>query len=202
MYLSDKEQKQLLKDWWKNYGTTILLAVVVFMVVNFGWRAWQHYAWQRKENASIIYSQMLDAKVQQKDTEFSLFAEQLKQKFSSSVYAGFAAMMNAERAVAQNNLAAATRELTWVLKHAGKEEVRELAKVRLARIMLATNDGKAVISLLKQDHSPFYSVARCEVLGDALLTEHDEQGAALAYQQAAQDAAMQKLSSPLLRFKM
>lgn len=201
MYLSDKEQRDLVKDWWRNYGTTILIAVVVFLAVNFGWRAWRHYTVQRQESASIVYSQMIDAKSRQKDTEFELFANQLKQKFSSSAYASFASMMLAERAVAQNQLANAKSNLSWVLKHSSKEPVRELAKVRLARILLAANDSKAAIELLKQDHSTFYEAARYTILGDALLASHDEQGAAIAYKTAMKYAAGNKVFPPLLKFK-
>ena len=33
MPTSDKEQIQMIKDWWKQYGTTIVVAVLVFAIV-------------------------------------------------------------------------------------------------------------------------------------------------------------------------
>jgi predicted negative regulator of RcsB-dependent stress response len=57
-HLSDQEQKQMLKDWWKEYGSAIILAVIVFFAGNYGLRYWHGYKVKKEEAASFAYTHM------------------------------------------------------------------------------------------------------------------------------------------------
>jgi predicted negative regulator of RcsB-dependent stress response len=183
-YLSDKEQAQFLKDLWKKYGTTILLAIVVFMTVNFSWRYWQQYKTQQYERSSIIFSQLMNAKAQNKKNEVDLFAANLMKNFAHSVYAGFAAMVLAKDAVNNHNYIEAKANLNWVIHHSWKKELSELAKVRLARVLIDDNNPQEAINLLQADTNKLYLSAKYEVMGDALIAQNKAQDALGFYQKA------------------
>lgn len=183
-HLSDKEQAQLIKDWWKNYGTTILMAILVFVVVNFGMRYWQQYAVKQKGFASIAFSQMLEAGAQNKKDEFKLFAHDLMKNFPRSSYASFAAMLLAQKAVDAGNLDDAQKNLDWAVKHAKQTELRELARVREARILLAMHKPQEALALIKQGTDKFYAAAKHEITGDVFLAENNKKEAAANYRKA------------------
>lgn len=183
-YMSDKEQAQYLKDLWKKYGTTILLAILVFMAVNFSWRYWLQYKTQQHEHASIIFSQMTTAQAQNKPNEADLFATNLKTNFPRSAYASFAAMMLAKEAVNNNNLTAAKDNLNWVIHHSWKKELTELAKVRLARVLMADNKPQGALDLLQKDRNQLYLPLKYEIIGDALMAQNNATEAKIFYQKA------------------
>lgn len=206
-YLSDKEQAQLLKDLWKKYGTTILLAIVVFMAVNVSWRYWLQYRTQQHERSSILFSQMTTAQTQNKKAEATLFATNLMKNFPRSAYASFAAMMLAKDAVNNHNLIEAKTNLNWVIRHSWKKEFSELAKIRLAKVLIADNSPQDAFNLLQKDTNKLYLPAKYEIMGDALVAQHKEQDAVGFYQKALdltktnKDEKNIQPVSPLLRIK-
>jgi predicted negative regulator of RcsB-dependent stress response len=198
IYVSEKEQIQLMKDWLKEYGPTILTAIVVFMTVSIGWRYWQQYTTRQKSLASIAYTQMFTARAQHKSEEAQLFANNLVKNFPRSPYASFAAMILAQEAVAANNLAEAKKNLLWVMQHASRDELRELARIRQARILLAQNKPEEVLLLLAQGKSSMYAAAKEEIKGDAFSMQHNRQEGRAAYVKALQYGSF---GSPLLQMK-
>jgi len=190
--LSDKEQAQLLKDLWNKYGVTILLAIVVFMATNFSWRYFAQYKTNQQEKASILFTQMLNAQVQNKKPEAALFAENLMKNFASSSYSSFAAMMLAKDAINTSDLASAQTNLTWVVKHSGKKELSELAAVRLARVLIAENKSQDAINLLEKNTNALYLSAKHETMGDALMAQNKAKEAATFYQKAIANSTNNK----------
>jgi predicted negative regulator of RcsB-dependent stress response len=202
VYMSDKDQVQMIKDWWKKYGTTILTAIVVFLAANFSVQYWHKYTAQKKEQASILYTQMINAYAENKPSEFKLFAQNLMQNYESSSYASFAAMMLAKEAVGNNKLDEALSDLQWVKKNAKSSTLRQLAETRAARILLAENKPVQALETLhngnqKQAFAPIVN----EVKGDALLLQNNEKEAAKAYAAAMNNPATKETSSPLLQMK-
>lgn len=218
--LSNKEQAEQLKELWKKYGSTVLLAVVVFMVANIGMRYWQQYEAKEKTLASITFSQMVGAYEKNKDSEFKLFANDLMTQHAHSPYASFAAMIIAKKAVAAGDLKEAQERLEWVIKHASSNELRELGRVRLARVLLAAGKYQAARELLHQGKETMYAAAKYELIGDAFVAENnrveaaknyhlalelvDKENAALAQKKVpgrTNSFEMAALPSPLLKMK-
>lgn len=186
-YMSDKEQAQQLKDWWKRYGTTILLAVVVFTISNIGFRYWNHYSQQQNTIASVTFMQMIEAQTKHKDDEVKLFARDLINKFPRSPYANFAAMQLAEQAVNAKDLREAEKNLDWVVKHAKHVELRELARLREARVLLALGETTAALSLLQQGESRLYFAAKHKIMGNAFMAQGNKQEAANYYRRVLEE---------------
>lgn len=201
MQLSDQEQKQLIKDWWKQYGNSILIAILVFAVANFGWRYWQQYQNRRLEAASVTYVQMMNAHDSKKDTEVNLFAKHLMQDFASSPYASLAAFMLAKDAVQANNLNLALEQLNWVIAHARDHYLIQIAKIRAARILITLNKAQDAFNLLTKVDAPELLTAVAEARGDALMALGNRDAAAKSYKEAL-DAANQEAASPLLKLKL
>jgi predicted negative regulator of RcsB-dependent stress response len=202
-YLSEKEQIQLLKNWWKEYGPTIIATIVLFLALSTGWRYWQQHAIKQKVTASTIYSQLIETHTQKKSAETKAFAENLIKNFSRTPYASFAAMLLAKDAVAENKLDDAHKQLTWVIENSKQEDLRELARLRAARILIAENKPQEAITLLQHGKKSMYAAAKQEIIGDAIAAQQKPD--AIAHYRKALDETSKDVTtpaiSPLLKMK-
>lgn len=200
--MSDKEQIQMIKDWWKNNGTTILVAVLLFLVGNFGWRYWQNYSTQKNERASLTFTQLLNAKSQNKNAEVKLFAKHLMQDFAGTFYANMAALTLAKEDVNANNLSAATDDLTWIAKHSHAANIKQIARIHLAKILLAEKKPQDALNTLSVIDDKAFLPLIDETKGDVLLAMGDKNAASKAYLDAkAAVPADLTTQSPLLKMK-
>jgi len=186
-YRTEEEQVEALRRWWSENGRSIIVAIILALGVGFGWQGWKQYDQNQREEASGIYQQMLntmgaaDLSPQQKALAVEL-ADQLKQDYSSSTYAQFAALLLARMAVVENDYAEAEAQLRWVLGKADKgSDTAWIAQLRLARVLAARGDSEQALKILEQaGESPYqasYAVAR----GDILLGLNRQDEARQAY---------------------
>ena len=59
VHLSEEEQLEVLKRWWKDYGKTVIAAVLVAVVGYFGYTSWEDQKRQKMEKASEVYEELL-----------------------------------------------------------------------------------------------------------------------------------------------
>ena len=201
MPVSDKEQIEIVKSWWKEYGYYILFSIVVFMSANFGWRYWQQYSHSRLESASVIYTQMLTAIERQKKEELKLFGEKLIKNYSSSPYASLAAFILAKDAVVSGNLKIAEDKLRFAIKNSSSKTLRQLARIRAARVLIALGKSHEAVDLLTPVDDKGYDAEVSEAFGDALLALGKVDEAEKAYRKA-QHLSVDRAQSPLLKMKL
>jgi predicted negative regulator of RcsB-dependent stress response len=201
MPTSDKEQIHMVKDWWKRYGAAVLIAVLVFAATNFGWRYWQRYKHARIGRASNNYMQMLVAFGQQKNDEAKLYVKHLMQDDSTFAYASLAALMQAKIAVQAGDLKLAQEQLQFVIKKSSNDTLCQLARIRLARVFLATKQPQEALNLLATVNDDAYQAEISEISGDAFLALGRVFEAKQSYQKA-KDMTAKGAKSPLLQLKM
>jgi len=202
MPMSDKEQMQIVKAWWKEYGYYILFSVLFVMVANFGWHRWQQHQSIRLERSSMIYMQMLNLSDQQKNDEAKLIGELLIKDYSKSPYASLAALILAKDAVRVGDLKLADERLQFVIKMAPSKKLRQLARIRAARVLMAMKKSHEAIDLLASVDDNSYAFLVDEVLGDALLEAGKVGDAEKSYRKAQNIGANMMPQSPLLKMKM
>lgn len=202
MPMSDKEEMQMVKVWWKEYGYYILFSLLLVIVAKFAWHYWQKYQGVRLEQASVIYIQMMNNFDQKKNEEAKLYGEKLIKDYASSPYASFAALILAKDAVNANNLQLAEEKLQFVIKKAPNKKIRQLARIRAARVLIAMKQVKDAIALLGSMDDKDYVAEVNEVLGDAFLAIDRTDEAKQAYRKASEAEANKKPPSLLLKMKM
>jgi|WetSurMetagenome_2_1015567.scaffolds.fasta_scaffold169862_2 predicted negative regulator of RcsB-dependent stress response len=201
MNRSDKEQIQMFKDWWKKYGNTIVFGIVIFFIANYGWKYWQKTQDLKVERASMTFLQMIDAESKQQKTEVTLFAKRLMQDYKKSPYASLAALVLAKDAVYAKDYPLALEHLNWVINHAKSSSLRQIARLRAARIAnMLKKPEQALILLAKVDDNAFIAAIN-EVQGDSYTIAGDVNKATKAYQEAAR-TANPKVILPTLQAKL
>ena len=131
---SDQEQIKVIKDFFKEYGMYILLGILVFFIVSYGFNFYKNNINNKSYQASDIYSEMIIAKEQNKINEVNILAEQLIKNYSKTTYASFASFMLAKNAIESGDFNIAKEKLKWVIKNNNSEIIKDLAKKRLDRI--------------------------------------------------------------------
>jgi len=108
---------------------------------------------------------------------------ELVEKFGGTNYASLGALMTAKAMIDANDAKTAKLQLVWVAEH-GKDELRDLARLRLAALLI---DEKAYDEALKQldaSTSPAFAARIAETRGDVLSAQGKKAEAQTAYQAA------------------
>ena len=142
-YVSEKEQLETIKKWWNENGKFIAIAVIVGLVIGFGWRYWHQLEIRRAENASMIYQSVMQADAANNTTTAQGGAKLLIKQFPSSPYASLAAILSAKEFVAENKLPEALSQLQWVISHSNSNRLQQIARIYAARILLAQKNPTA-----------------------------------------------------------
>ena len=210
-HLTEDEQIQALKQWWKKNGLITVLLLATFIVGYLGWQFWQNYQQQQAEAAAAIYDDLLEAitvtpdkpLTEEKRTTANYLIDQLKADHSSSLYAINAAMYGAKIAVEADELEKAVELLQWALDNNDSNETEKVLRLRLARVMNALEDYDQALNYSQYDAIDEFTPLFAAVRGDAYLGKGDISAAKAAYQLALDNVfPTQNQQQQLLKMKM
>ena len=184
MHISEDEQVEALKKWWKENGTAVIIGVAICLSVVVGFWKWREYTENLAYEASDIYVGFTEA-LADKNTEAQANRyETLKKDYSGTSYAVLAAMQMAKLSIANNDLDKAATELKWALDHAGHDAIAHLARVRLARILVAQKKPDEALTLVNGLKPSAFDAEYAEIKGDIYRQKGDVTGARKAYEAA------------------
>lgn len=188
VHLSEEEQVEALKKWWKENGKSVVAGVVIGLGAVFGWQAWEKHQRTSAEDASALFEQ-LSYNVANGSALAEQQARDLIQEHHGSVYAVFAALELARIKVGQGDLAAARTQLQWALNNAPDDSLRQIARLRLARVMLSEGDTQGAASVAAAAVADRFAAELAELRGDIALADGDLAAARDAYLQAIDSGA-------------
>lgn len=186
--LEEQEQIAEIKAWWKLYGNQLVNAALVIALVVIAWQGWNWYQRNQTGQASIIYG-VLQKAVEEKDTQkIKAASGELLEKFGRTTYAGLAALTSAKAMIETGDAQTAKAQLLWAVDHT-ENELRDLARLRLAAVLLDEKAYDQAIKHLEGASSPAFDVRFQDMRGDVLAAQGKSAEAVSAYQ-----AALTKLS--------
>ena len=200
-YLTEQEQIQQLKNWIKQYSPTVLAGIVIALIISVSWHYWQSYRNKMLTQASITYDEMLTLRTQNNASGISTQANKLLTHYAKTPYAQMAALMLAREAVSQQKYPEALAQLNWIVNNSSESSLRDIARIRIARIMLLEKQADAALTILnKVDSKNFLGLAE-EIKGDIYSTQNNPGAARKAYQLALATIPNAEISRPLLQMK-
>lgn len=190
---TEEEQVEIIKKWWKENGTTIILSVVIVFSGWFGYNYWQDQAQLKKENASQLYNQLVQAAAQPTATAegiatMKIVANELKDEYAGTTYAEFGALFLARFAAEEGDFDAAAAELTTLVENSKQEPVKYTAQARLAQVLIQQEKLDEALALVSTVPNAAYATQFAEAKGDALYLKGEYAEAQQAYKTAL-DAA-------------
>lgn len=209
-HLSEEEQIEALKRWWKESGLQAVLTLAVIFGGYFGWQGWQNHQQKQAEDASVIYLEMLEAvsgnpgqPVPESAREsVSSKADQLKTDHAGTQYARYAAMLKARLAVESDDLDTAAQELQWAIDDGADQALVAILRLRLARVEAARGNPDKALQLVQGVDAGEMKSAYEEAKGDFLLQQGNSDAAYTAYQSALSITDPQGVAASMLQLKL
>jgi predicted negative regulator of RcsB-dependent stress response len=181
---TEEQELEALKEWWQEYGRTIVVGVVIGLGGVFGWTSWQNHQQSQAEKASMFYQRLIDDAARDRHQAVGKQAASLADEFSNSGYAVLAALLAAKSAYAENDLEGAKRQLVWMISQSAESSFKDIARIRLARLLIQENNLDEALSTLNGIDDDAFSATANEIRGDIRYLEGDMVGARTAYQKA------------------
>jgi len=200
IYDTEEEQVEALKAWWKENGRSLIIGAILGAALILGWNYWQDQQQEKALEASALYGKLLVFADQEKDADAIKIAAQLVEQFPSSRYANYATLMQAKLKVNAGDLAAAKTILEPLLDKKNIE-LKNVARIRLVRLMYATKDyekGLELISEADPETTKSFSANYDELTGDLYVALNRLGEARTAYQNVLRVGK----GSPLLQMKL
>ena len=201
IYDTEEEQVAAIKRWWKENGASTIIGIVVGVIIIGGWNFWQTYTQDKANQASALYEELLASDSNEKIESVEKITERITEQYGSTAYATYAALLLAKTKVQQGEVESAKSILEKQMKVADSAELRNVARIRLVKLMLATDEnekGLQTIAEVDQSSSQGFSASYDELTGDLYLQLGRLGEARTAYQSALRAGS----NSPLLQFKL
>jgi predicted negative regulator of RcsB-dependent stress response len=187
-YLTDDEQLEAVKRFTREYAPVLIIGALLGAGGLFGWRYYQNYQNEQGLKAAAQFAQ-LSASLQGKDAVKSRqAANDLIKDYPSSPYADQAKLVLARIEVEAGQDTNAVAPLTEVMNVSKDTELRQIARLRLARVLIDQGKPDDAIKLLSEATPGTFAGRYHEVHADALYAKK-ETAAAITEYQAALDAA-------------
>ncbi|OOZ42198.1 hypothetical protein BOW53_01055 [Solemya pervernicosa gill symbiont] len=180
-YVSEEQQVEAIKKWWKENGVAVVSGVVLGLGILFGGRAWFDYKQVQAENSSMTYSLMLQAVEVGKQDEAVQLGTALLADGNSGEYAAMASLMLARIEVERGALEKAQAHLQWVNDNASLTGLSSVATLRLARLLYMQGDSDAALAKLETVPSEGFASAYSELKGDIYAAKGEADKARAAY---------------------
>lgn len=200
-YLTEQEQIELIKRWIKQYSGVVLGGIVLAIAISSGWNYWREHQIQKLDKASALFDEM-SAMRQQNDTQnVNAKATKLYTDYPKTPYGQLAALMLAREDVAEKDYDSAQRHLNWVIDNSNVTAIRQIARLRLSRLLIAINKPSDSIKLLSTVDDKTFAGLIDEVRGDAYVKMNNVDAARTAYKQALAELPNADTVRPTLQMK-
>lgn len=183
-HLSEEEQVDALKNWWKQNGQSALVGIILGLGGVLGWQGWTQHQKTTAEQAGQQFEQLSIAAARGPVDSAVKQAELLKVQFEGSTYAVYAALELARLKLEQGDGAAAREQLQWVLTSSDDQPLQQIARLRLARLLLGEGDTAGAQRLVTEAPADAFAGEFAQLQGDIALAKDDQEGARRAYQEA------------------
>ena len=182
--LQEQEQLDALKAFWKRYGNLVTWLLVAVMAAFAGWNGWNW--WQRDQamKSGAMYDE-LERAAQAGDAAKTarIFAD-LKERFPRTAFAQQGALATAKLQFDKGELDAARDTLAWVADKAIEDEIRTVARLRLAALQAEAKQFDAALKTLDAATAPTFEALVADRRGDVLAAQGKPELARAAYQAA------------------
>jgi len=200
--LQEQEQLDALKAWWNDNRNQVLGAVLVVVVAMGGWRGWQYYQYQQSTGAATLYGQVLEQVGSNDPKRVNDAAAAVMDKFSSTAYAARAALLAAQVNEQGKDMARAKTQLQWVIDHASEATLKDVARLRLAAVLLDEKNYADALKLLDTRHPESFDGLYADLRGDVLSEQGKADEARSSYTLAYEKFDPQSMYRNLIQMKI
>jgi len=182
--LEEQDKLDDLKAWWGQWGTTItgvIIALCVGVIAVQGWRWWSV---KQAEQAAVLYEAVSSAARANDPAKAKDAMAQLSAKYSGTGYAPRAGLLVAALLFDNGDKAGAKAELSSVIDKSSEDDLKQIARLRLAAILLDDKQYDEALRTLDAKHDEPFEGIYADLRGDILAAAGRNDEARKAYQTA------------------
>ena len=199
---SEAEQMERAKSWLKTNGIWIIAGIAIGAGGLGGWRWYQERREHQAETASARYEELVDAFSRRDNVRGTTLLEELNREYAWTPYASLGTLIAARVQVEANELDKAAVGLKSVMDNAKDDELKMVARLRLARVQSALGKHDEALATLKVDDPGEFAPRLADTRGDVLLAKGDRDGALREYLAARTTENNGRLDFELLDLKI
>jgi len=186
--LEEQEQVAELKAWWRQHGNLIVAVIAAAALAFAAWQGWRWYQANQAAQAAALYD-TLTRGVQTGDVKAVRDAAgSLLEHYPRTLYASMGALLSARFHFDRSDLKSAKAQLQWALERSSSEDFRDLARLRLAAVLLDEKAYDDALKLLDEKHGAAYDAQYAALRGDILVSKNQPAEARSAYKVALEKA--------------
>jgi predicted negative regulator of RcsB-dependent stress response len=189
--LEEQEQLASMKAWWNDYGNLVLGIVIAITLAVGGWVGWNRYQYNQSAVASQLYDQLAKGMGANDAKAVRDAAGALIEHHPGSLYASMGALASARFLFDKADLKGAKAQLQWAMEKSSSAEFRDIARLRLAGVLMDEKAYDEALKLLEAKHAEAFVAQYAALKGDLLVAKNQAAEAKVAYKLALDKADKQ-----------
>lgn len=198
---SEKEQIEEMRAWWAEYGRYVIAGVVIAVGLLFGYNQYERSKLAAEVEASVLYESLAEHVAAGELEDAETVAAELATDYANTSYAPQSKLAMAKLYMDKNRDQDAADVLRELIAMRGNRELRNIGRVRLARILLYQDKPQEVIDMLADLQDNAFGGMYAEALGDAYAALGRVEEAGDAYRTALADTT-QTVNRGLVQMKL
>ncbi|MDP3562375.1 MAG: tetratricopeptide repeat protein [Legionellaceae bacterium] len=201
VYMTEAEQVELIKSWWKRYNGIITVCLSLVLLVVAGFKYWHWHQEKVVEQASNAYEHLMLAFSNQDTKSVRSYSNQLVTDYGDTVYADAARLTLAKLDVANEKYKRARETLEYVAAHSKMKVFADVARIRLARLLIEEKAYDNALSELDKVINTAYFPVVNELRGDIYSVTGRYQQAVTHYRKAMNEVQKNGMGNLFLEMK-
>ena len=200
--LEEQEQLAQIKAWWQRYGNLVLTALTLIFLAIAGYNGWNYYQRTQATAAAQVFEGVQKLAAGGDVKKVAEASKALAEQFPRSTLAAMGNLIAARVSFDANDLATARTQLQWVIDSGRDDELKHIARVRLAGIMLDQKQFDDALKLLDATHPADFDAQYGDRRGDVLYAMGKPAEAREAWQKALAASGSAATLKAALEFKL
>ena len=200
-FLSEKEQIDQIREWWRENGWYLIGGVALGVIVLLGWNRYNAYQDAQAEAAAALYVELREAVADDAPGDARNLLAQLRENYPSSPYTDHGGLLVAIIRMEAGQMNGAMDELRQVMEGTSDPELGLIARLRLARVLANEEMYDEALATLDVDARSF-SGRYNEVRGDVYVALGDPVNAQAAYNAALTAQESNLVDRSLVQMKL
>lgn len=202
-YLSEKEQVERLRQWWRENGWFLVLGAALGGVGLLGWNQYWAYQARNSEKAAAVYESIQQALNLEKPNleQATALLKQMRVDYPSQAYTQQAGLAVA-RAELITDPQRAADDLKYAMDNSKDPELAMIARLRLARVQAYREQYSEALATLTVDKPGKFAGRINEIKGDIYASQGKFEEARAAYLAAMVASGAEVLDRSFLQMKL
>jgi predicted negative regulator of RcsB-dependent stress response len=200
-YLSDKEQLERVRQWWRENGWFLLGGVAIGLLAIYGYRQYFVYRDGQAEAAAALYEAVKQSTDDSDTAAAETAYQQLRTDHPNHAYTYQAALLLA-RGELVSAPDSAVEKLRFAMEGTSDPDLAIVARLRLARVLAYREQYDEALAVLAVEAPGEFAGRINEIRGDIYATRGDTNAARTAYLEALAASGAELLDYTFLQMKL